>query len=142
MIRRLGFTGTQKGLTVSQKDSLTNVLDSFLKLGYTWMHNGDCIGADEQAANIWLELGGALHLHPPTNDSKRAFLSFFDDGSPPQPYRERNQAIVDAADRLVACPAGMTEELRSGTWMTIRMARKRGIVITIVWPDGSTTWEI
>jgi hypothetical protein len=40
---------------------------------------------------------------------------------------------------LLAVPKGMIEELRSGTWSTIRRAKKHGINVVICWPDGSVT---
>jgi hypothetical protein len=35
----------------------------------------------------------------------------------------------------LACPRGYTEELRSGTWATIRYARKTGVPYVIIFPD-------
>lgn len=140
-VRHYGFSGTQAGCTPKQLDALTRVFWELLDEGITWQHNGDCIGADEQAGKLWLQMGGAIHLHPPGINSKRAFLQDIDEGSHPKPYRERNQDIVNASERLVATPGGMEEELRSGTWMTIRMARRKGIPRIIVWPDGTVTHE-
>ena len=137
--RHFGFTGTQCEPTSQQKEGLRKVFSRLLEEGYTWQHNGDCIGSDYSAAGLWLELGGAIHLHPPSIDKKRAFLNDPDDASPPKPYRERNQDIVSASETLVATPKGGEEELRSGTWMTIRMARRKGIPIFIIWPDGKVT---
>lgn len=56
----------------------------------------------------------------------------------PRPPLERNRDVVDASDVLLACPGGMAEEQRSGTWATIRYARKAGKPVVIVWPDGTT----
>ena len=49
--------------------------------------------------------------------------------------------IVDESDFLIGTPKGFCEELRSGTWSTIRYARKKGMEITIVYPDGSVKIE-
>lgn len=43
-------------------------------------------------------------------------------------YRDRNQEIVNRSDRLAAWPAGPEDhpsQRRSGTWQTIRMARRQ-----------------
>lgn len=138
-----GFTGTQQTLPVAQAEALGGVLGGLEHDGYIWMHNGDCIGADAFAAKLWRELGGHIWLHPPGISTKRAFflLNMSDRSENPKPYRERNQDIVDSGELLVACPKEMWEELRSGTWMTVRMARKKGLPIIFVWPDGTVTKE-
>ena len=48
----------------------------------------------------------------------------------------RNRIIAARCDALLACPAEPDEQLRSGTWSTIRYARKAGKPITIIRPDG------
>jgi hypothetical protein len=45
-----------------------------------------------------------------------------------------------AAAMLAACPKG-PEERRSGTWATVRYARKTGKPVVIFWPDGTVTEE-
>lgn len=58
----------------------------------------------------------------------------------PKPYLVRNKDIVNASEGMLAAPRG-PEELRSGTWSTIRYARKCRKKVLIMWPDGSETWE-
>jgi len=49
----------------------------------------------------------------------------------------RNRDIVAASDALLAAPEGPEASYpRSGTWATVRMARRAGLPIQIVWPDG------
>lgn len=44
---------------------------------------------------------------------------------PAKPYLERNKDIAnEGIDGLIAAPSGWVEELRSGTWATVRYARK------------------
>ena len=43
--------------------------------------------------------------------------------------------LVDACEVLLATPKG-PEKLRSGTWATVRYARKVGKRIVIIEPDG------
>lgn len=140
MGKDFGFTGTQQPLSIAQAEALGGVLGGLEHDGYVWMHNGDCIGADAFAAGLWRDIGGMLHGHPPDIEWKRARFPF-DAKWEPKTYRERNADIVLCSDILVACPKTMEEELRSGTWMTIRMARKSKVPIVIVWPDGSVTKE-
>jgi len=59
----------------------------------------------------------------------------------PKPYLERNHNIVDESELLIACPKSKEEELRSGTWATVRYARKKGVRIILIYPDGSVSEE-
>ncbi|HCS17680.1 MAG TPA: hypothetical protein DIW45_07775 [Erythrobacter sp.] len=127
-------------LTAAQKRAATGVLVDLRAGGAVWQHNGDCINADAHAGHAWKAMGGKLHLHPPTHDAKRAF-QFAHASDSPRPYLDRNSDIVEASDVLVAMPKEFNEELRSGTWATVRRARKRKLPIIFVWPDGSTSIE-
>jgi hypothetical protein len=127
---KIGFTGTQVGLTAPQREKLRAVLAA--RSGE--LHHGDCIGADAEAHAIAAELGYRIHIHPPESGGKRAWCTGHS-SEPPQHYLDRNRAIVDAADALIATPKG-PEELRSGTWSTIRYARSRRRPIYVIWPDG------
>jgi hypothetical protein len=137
---RVGFTGTQWGWTVEQANTATARLCALRRVGAVWLHNGDCVGSDRNAAHRWQMDGGKLHLHPPDRDTKRAFL-VADVTEPPKPYLDRNSDIVARCGILVATPAEMFEQLRSGTWATVRRARKLGKPIFIIWPDGTETVE-
>jgi hypothetical protein len=136
---KLGFTGTRKPLTGAQLDTLVAYLRSVSPVE---AHCGDCVGAD----HVFLVLINAICPdcatigHPPTNPGYRAHLHY-SRSEPTLPYLERNQAIVDACDLLLACPAESTEQLRSGTWATVRMARKSGKPVIIILPDGSKLLE-
>lgn len=49
-------------------------------------------------------------------------------------YRDRNNRILDHTDRLLAVaeyPEDHGKSRRSGTWMTVRLARKRGIPFVV-----------
>jgi len=90
-------------------------------------HHGDCVGADEEAHAIALEAQWQVVVHPPVVDLLRAFCT----GRgvtvlPTEGYLERNRAIVAACDLLVAAPETDEEKMRSGTWMTVRSARRTG----------------
>jgi hypothetical protein len=128
MTEHFGFTGTQQGWTHKQAERASDRFRMLRHQGFEWMHNGDCIG-------------GSLCLQPPSKTSKRAFLRA-DVIEAPKPYLERNGNIAMRGSVLVATPAEMSEQLRSGTWSTIRRARKLGRTVYIIWPDGSETIEV
>jgi hypothetical protein len=51
-------------------------------------------------------------------------------------YLDRNHDIVDSSDLLIAVSESTVEVLRSGTWATIRYAKKLRKPIKIIYPDG------
>jgi hypothetical protein len=130
----IGFTGTQKGMTEAQKKTLRGLLDG----GAGELHHGDCIGADAEAHDIADECGYAIILHPPTNYSKRAWCEAPKHMMRPEkPYLDRNRDIVRETASLIAAPAEPEEQLRSGTWSTVRFARKAGKPVFVILPDGT-----
>ena len=144
---KIGFTGTQKGMTDKQKDTLRNILiNSNPKPSE--VHHGDCVGADEDFHYIVKGFSAVInklieiHIHPPSRRDKRAFCGLDDTVFiyERKDYLERNHDIVDACDVLVACP-NSKEILRSGTWATIRYARKSDKTIHIIMPDGTVVVE-
>lgn len=135
---KLGFTGTQRGLTDKQRDALAGWVEAF-KSQLDEFHHGDCVGADAEAHDIVRLASGSVRivLHPPTVDAKRAFraANIYREA---KPYLTRNKDIVRETDGIIACPADMTEQLRSGTWSTIRFAMRSGKPVRVFYPDGST----
>lgn len=146
---KVGFTGTKQGMTVVQEDSVGHLVDSFTDewfgLDRIFGHHGDCIGADAQFHDILLRCWpdrSYIVIHPPKNDKYRAFCHHFNEIREPKDYGVRDKDIVKETDVLIATPRGFGEELRSGTWMTIRIARKLNKDIYIIWPDGKVEKEI
>lgn len=135
---RVGFTGTQVGMTAPQ---LLGVIDLMKGVKPTEFHHGDCVGADEQAHLVAQKVGTRIVIHPPEDPQKRAFCIGATETKDPLPYLVRNKAIVQETEVLIATPKGFSEELRSGTWSTVRHARKFGRSIFIVWPDGRVQKE-
>jgi len=137
----IGFTGSQKGMTPKARQSL---YDLFMKVNGVDFHHGDCVGSDEQAHHLASSLQYSIAIHPPENDEKRAFCQPTLDGRmfPAKDYLDRNQDIVDASTYLMATPNSYKERRRgSGTWATIRRARKKGIRISIIYPNGIVNEE-
>jgi hypothetical protein len=134
-VRKVGFTGTQRGMTVQQRHAFYDELGR----GPGEFHHGDCVGSDATAHVIATHLGWEPHVHPPIDERKRAF-SIGGVLYTPLQYLDRNRAIVNLCDVLYATPAG-PEVLKSGTWATVRYARRSGLQIVIIWPDGTITRE-
>jgi hypothetical protein len=135
-IEVVSFTGTRQGMTAAQKKSFRWLLK---ELGAGTLVHGDCVGADEDAGDIAHDLGMRVNKRPSTSET-RAFSPIGTIVAKPKPPLERNPDIIDDGDCAVACPRGMGEERRSGTWAAVRYARKQDYIIWTVWPDGSLTW--
>jgi len=133
----IGFTGTRKGLSVKQKEVLLNFLS---RISFSEVHHGDCIGADEQFHYLIRRFFPYVRIviHPPRNPKYRAFCKG-DIILPEKDYLVRNKDIVNSSDIIIACPKENHEIQRSGTWMTIRYARKKRKKIIIVFPDGEVS---
>jgi len=114
--------------------------DLLVQLPVRELHHGDCTGTDKEAHAAARGLGIRIVIHPPEDTSRKANC-IGDEIRRAKPYLERNHDIVDETDFLIACPRGRREELRSGTWATIRYARKMQRVIYLVWNDGSYSRE-
>ena len=149
MISAISFTGSRHGCTAPQFAALTRHLEAVrenqISQTMTAIHGG-CIGADRQFHDICRERlwGTAVRIviHPASNVPKELTdWSDADELLPARSTREQNEAIVRAArGLLLACPAGVENDpgqLRSGTWQTVRMARRLGVGLVVVMPDGS-----
>jgi predicted Rossmann fold nucleotide-binding protein DprA/Smf involved in DNA uptake len=105
-------------------------------------HHGQCVGADAEAHAIALELGvPSIIVHPADDADLRARLSATPSTSSvaylePTESLRRNKAIARGVDTLIAAPATAAEQVRSGTWFTIRYARRLGRVEVIVLPPS------
>jgi hypothetical protein len=110
----VGFTGTRKGMTHTQRVQVVNILSGLQPDAF---HHGGCVGADAEAHAL------ADRLRIPTEIR------------PPKPYLERNHDIVDESDVLIATPGQVNEVRRSGTWATIRYARKQDTTVLLVLPE-------
>lgn len=139
----IGFTGTRNGMTDVQRrqvdQAFCDAIAGDLRLRVV-AHHGDCVGADAQFHAIAEQYGAMTVGHLPSYDGKRAFCRF-DDERAPLPYMTRNAMIVREATHMIAAPAEMTEKSYGGTWATIRMARRAGRPLVIVYPDGTHAGE-
>lgn len=139
----IGITGTRGGMTGPQREQLPFVVSA---LPERLIHGG-AVGVDETVDSFvaplyrdrfssYIEVyPGSLDRHAYWCDPNRTFRDIRHVWAVTDPLR-RNRAIVSKSDHLLAFPATVEEQLRSGTWATIRYARAAGKPITIVRPDG------
>lgn len=147
---RIGFTGTQRGMTLFQSEELKKRLEGCSEFVF-----GDCIGSDYEAANIALDHNIKIFTIYPqnTNTKKRAWFCnfekdiirengewlFFPSGTrirwmPATEPLKRNKLIVDNCEKLIATPKEFEHSIRSGTWSTIRYAWKIKREVLIIPP--------
>ena len=136
---KVGMTGTRFGLTEPQFEAFQHVIPW---INVTEFHHGDCVGADAEIATYLREYHPTIRIisRPCTITKARAYTPADETHDPIEPL-VRNRLIVDSVDLMFAFPGKMMEQQRSGTWATIRYARKQGVTLAIFWPDGSTTNE-
>lgn len=132
----IGFTGTQIGLKFEQTKSLSTVLNKLKSKGNIKCHHGDCIGADAEFHSFCKALHFYIIIHPPIDSKKRQFCTGYDEIRKEKEYLDRNKDIVDESDVLIATPGEEHEVWRSGTWSTIRYAKKKKKKIIIIYPNG------
>ena len=135
----LGISGTKKGMKEAQFDVIKEFIQEDNSI--THLHEGDCVGVDNQVTLMYNDLRPEVWIvrHPPRKTAYQAFGPY-DETREPKDYLVRDQDNVNESDYLWACPDG-AERVRSGTWATVRMARKKGIPITIVMPNGEIIYE-
>ena len=129
------FTGSQKGMTTRQCDSLI-ILLSGLGNDVMFMH-GDCVGADEEAHKIVQAKFPQfmIHIFPSNIEKKRAYCKGARQVCNPLPPLVRNKHMARFANLTIAAPYTSKEQSRSGTWATVRYSRKnRPCCIVILEP--------
>lgn len=121
---KVGFTGTRAGMSPRQIDQL------LLVLGVFGLPRGQ-------------EFHYGTHKHAQLKSDKLAARLAADYGFVPVPHGAdageeltRDAALVAAIDILIAAPIRDKEELRSGTWATVRYARMRRIPVVMLSRGG------
>lgn len=137
---KIGFTGNRLGLSEHQKQEITKILNKYDDI---IVYHGDCIGADSDFHNICtayrtknIETKLKIIICPPDIDTMRGNNKidnlYGDMIMPTKPYLKRNADIVNMSDILIGCPTDPNKEvLRSGTWSTIRKAKKMNKIIHV-----------
>ena len=135
---KIGFTGTRHGMTAEQEKEIEKLVQS---KDFKEFHHGMCVGSDEIAHKIVSTRTPKVKIigHPPKAVSTKAQLRCHKEMDPDS-WSRRNKSIVDSSDYLVATPDAK-ERVGSGTWKTIRYARKQGKRIYIIHKNGRVTIE-
>jgi hypothetical protein len=133
---RIGITGTRNGLSEYQKYQL-QILIGVCTEAERLVH-GDCVGADTEVAMAFKQRfgDGVLVVARACNiESARANCEANDIVLPAKPPMDRNDDIVADSDVLLAFPKENYEVLRSGTWATVRRAKKARKPVFMVYPE-------
>jgi len=133
---KIGFTGTRHGMSKEQLDAFKSIIkaketDEF--------HHGMCVGSDKQAHDFIKSEEVKIVGHPPSFKKFMAECNC-DIFMKPHDYLKRNKNIVDDTDILIATP-DCKEKVRSGTWSTVRYARKQHKKIYIIHKNGRVSIE-
>lgn len=134
---KIGFIGNRYGVNSEQKDKIILILDKYDNI---IVSHGDCIGSDTDFHNLCMNY---RKEHPnkkirkeifPSNDLKfRAFNEPDLINVKQSTNLQRNLKIIKYSSILIACPIDKNkEQLRCGTWSTIRKARKEKLIIYIL----------
>lgn len=138
---KVGFTGTRHGMTEAQLEVFKKLVNA---KEFSEFHHGVCVGSDKQAHDyvekIKKDKNAKIVGHPPRFKGSVALDCKCDVYRKTDEYLVRNRNIVDETDVLVATP-DTKEKVRSGTWSTVRYARKKKRKIYIIHKNGRVTIE-
>lgn len=141
-MRKIGFTGTRNGMTDLQKKAVKKFITSEK---FNELHHGDCIGSDKDIHDMVVEYREKeskkikIIGHPPKYNKYQANCKC-DILLAKNDYLSRNHDIVDYTDILIATP-DCKERLHSGTWSTVRYARKKDKKVYIFNKNGLLKME-
>lgn len=145
---RLGVTGTRELPTEPQEYHLGLLIHTAIRLtsGDRVFHHGCAIGTDETAHQYALSIPGILiHGHPgyganfTTAYRMKIRPDEFTTIHQAKRYGERNHDIIRAVNLLIACPLHPEHDprsARSGTWQTVRLARRSRVPAIIISSNG------
>jgi predicted Rossmann fold nucleotide-binding protein DprA/Smf involved in DNA uptake len=105
----------------------------------TLIVSGGCVGIDHEAARIGHKSGLDVHTVFPANRSRVSTITRYrstsvEDMPPKTSYRARNERVVELCDWLIAVPEKPSNgvDRGSGTWMTVRIARRAGKAVVVL----------
>lgn len=135
----IGFTGTSSGMANMQLMKVHQLLGEFKEKGAAVAHHGCCEGADDQFNFMADAMSYHVIGHPGVTKTGNVWKrggGQCDEYRDPKFFLDRNKDIVVESDIMIATPKEVDEQMRSGTWATIRYARKDEKPLFIVFPDG------
>ena len=133
----IAFTGSRHGMNPIQRQNLYDKLETIDRGPECYFMHGDCVGADETAAMLAWKVGGFLiERYPSYLKHWQAHSVYGTQRCQPTHPRTRNRIMVRKCHWLIAAPKSDEEEIYSGTWSTIRYARRLEKPITILYPSG------
>lgn len=142
----LGFTGSREGMTPWQSYEVRKALarlSSRFGPDVLAVHGG-CVGADARFHALAVAAGYRVEVHPADMPAYRAEIAPSDQITvhPPRRPMKRNEHIVAQSRAMLACPGGDEADMpRSGTWATIRRARRANVPIRVL-PFHEEEWAI
>lgn len=140
MIDHLAFTGSAAGMDAKQAIA---VMELLVAIHPKYVHEGGCVGADAQFHTLVDMFFPDIVVHRHPGDVREDMVSTYIGDAhvhPMQQPLDRNKTMVDESRVLLATPH-REEYQRSGTWATIRYARKQGKPRFIVYPQGELVVE-
>ena len=98
---------------------------------------GCCVGIDQMVGEEGKKFGFKIYGVVPADRLRVDPLfanyctsfEFMPDGTD---YMDRNSRLIEISYDLHAFPMTAEEEVRSGTWSTVRRARRKGMIVTII----------
>lgn len=136
MTNVIGFTGARKvsdGDAVLIMQVIKNLPDDAKVI------TGGCIGVDALVAEYAYMAGIPVHTILPWDRSRvdpewGQWATTYEEMPQGTTYRDRNIMIVEKSQALIAFPKHPEDDprsTRSGTWMTVRIAYKKGLIVKV-----------
>ena len=129
---KVAFTGTRRGMSIDQMHAFPPLVT-----GVAVFNHGDAIGADFNAHQLAKSEVLYICIHPCTLTAQRAFCQGAHEVRAPLPPLTRDFIMVDESELLIATPRSRFMEMQgSGTWATMRYAKRKKKSVIVIWPDG------
>lgn len=142
--RTISFTGTGRGMTELQECMFEGLVRFPLAEQGIFRH-GSCRGSDVMAARLVRKMYGTrikIIAHPgPEGDVSEEISGVDDETMPRKRHFERNRAMVDLCDELIATPFEESRQATGGVWYTISYAIKKNKEVCIISPSGKLGYE-
>lgn len=137
----IGFTGARVGMSSECVRAVSRQLGLIANANVVGLH-GDCVGADSDFDCLCRLHSIETWMRPCTMDGNedhrfRAYTQAKPMGKATNPMK-RNREIASQCHVLFGCPPTDHEVQRSGSWATIRYARKYGKPTFLFFPSGET----